>query len=221
LRKFIAHQIRRNRAINSFELNKAITTSKLFSKISLSPGSKLVLRCIVDFWNYEKGYAYPRQTTIAECTGLSKISISNIVAELKENQMIEIKKQGHRYQYYLTERFFKFISEDKDALTQNLRNFNFEDKHSLTPILKNNNKNIKNSLDKSVLETKELIKSYKQVKAASPYDNYACAVGWLNSLKVILPKNKFLQERAREVAKIWNLDINNLPELVKKENMED
>lgn len=35
--------------INSFELNKLITTSNLFSKIDLKNSSKLVLRCLIDF----------------------------------------------------------------------------------------------------------------------------------------------------------------------------
>ena len=69
-------------SISSFEINKLITTSNLFSKIELMMSSRLVLRCIVDFWNPKLGYAYPTQKTIARCTGLSEVSVGQAVKEL-------------------------------------------------------------------------------------------------------------------------------------------
>lgn len=208
--------------ITSFELNKLITTSRFFSKVSLSPGSKLVLRCIVDFWNQKKGYAYPKQTTIAECTGISKVSVSKIIEELKAKQLITVEKQGHRYKYYLTDCFFSLLGyEVKDTYPSSLSKFNSEDKQNYTPILKNKEKNIINPSDKRIKETKELVKSYKQVNTASPYDDYACAVRWLASIKEFLPNNRFFQEKAKEVQNIWNLDINNLPNVVTEEKTEE
>ena len=47
--------------VSSFDLSKAITFSRFFSKVKLSPSARLVLRCLIDFWNPEKGLVYPGQ----------------------------------------------------------------------------------------------------------------------------------------------------------------
>lgn len=70
-------------SITSFDLNKLITTSRLFSKIKLSPSAKLVLRCLIDFWNHKTGVAFPKQSTISQATGLTKASVNKAVDELR------------------------------------------------------------------------------------------------------------------------------------------
>lgn len=85
--------------ISSFEINKLITTSNLFSKIELMLSSRLVLRCIVDYLNSKLGYAYPTQRTIARCTGLSEVSVGQAVKELELKQLIKKEKVNKRLHY--------------------------------------------------------------------------------------------------------------------------
>ena len=87
---------------SSFELNKLITTSRMFSKIKLSTSAKLVLRCIVDFWNNKLGYAYPTQRTISECTGLSNVSVFQAIKELERSGFIKKNKKYKRLRYEVT-----------------------------------------------------------------------------------------------------------------------
>lgn len=94
---------------NSFEINKLITTTKFFSQLELMLSSRLVLRCITDFWNYKKGYAYPTQKTIAECTGLSEVSVGQAVKELELKQVITKEKIHKRIYYRYTISFFGYL----------------------------------------------------------------------------------------------------------------
>ncbi|MDD3594033.1 MAG: helix-turn-helix domain-containing protein [Candidatus Gastranaerophilales bacterium] len=94
---------------SSFELNKLITTSFLYSKIELSLSARLVLRCIVDYWNAALGYAYPTQKTIAKCTGLSEVSVGHAIKELVLKQLIAIEKQRKRNYYHFTISFFVYL----------------------------------------------------------------------------------------------------------------
>lgn len=87
---------------SSFELNKLITTSRMFSKVKLSTSAKLVLRCIVDFWNNKLGYAYPTQRTISECTGLSNVSVFQSIKELEKSGLIKKNKKYKRLRYEFT-----------------------------------------------------------------------------------------------------------------------
>ena len=82
--------------VTSFDLSKAITFSKFFSKIKLSPSARLILRCLVDFYNPKKGLVYPGQNIISECTGVSARSITNAVEELRQEGIIlTTKKVNH------------------------------------------------------------------------------------------------------------------------------
>ena len=94
---------------NSFEINKLITTTKFFSQIELMLSSRLVLRCITDYWNYKKGYSYPTQKTIAECTGLSEVSVGQAVKELELKQIIKKDKVNKRIYYRYTISFFGYL----------------------------------------------------------------------------------------------------------------
>ena len=87
---------------SSFELNKLITTSRMFSKVKLSTSAKLVLRCIVDFWNNKLGYAYPTQRTISECTGLSNVSVFQAIKELERSGFIKKNNKYKRLRYEVT-----------------------------------------------------------------------------------------------------------------------
>lgn len=93
----------------SFEINKLITSTQLFSSIKLSLSARLVLRCIVDYWNYKIGCAYPTQATIAKCTGLTEVAVGNAVKELDEKGLIDKKKQHKRIYYYFTLKFLGYL----------------------------------------------------------------------------------------------------------------
>lgn len=94
---------------SSFELNKLITTSQMFSKIELMMSSRLVLRCIIDFWNLNLGCAYPTQKTIAKCTGLSEVSVGQAIKELELKQLIKKELKNKRLYYRFTISFFVYL----------------------------------------------------------------------------------------------------------------
>ena len=93
----------------SFEINKLITTTQLFSKIKLTVSARLVLRCIVDYWNFKLNCAYPTQSTIAKCTGLTEVAVGSAVKELDNKGLIEKKKQRKRIYYYFTLKFLGYL----------------------------------------------------------------------------------------------------------------
>lgn len=93
----------------SFEINKLITTTQLFSNIKLTVSARLVLRCIVDYWNFNLSCAYPTQATIAKCTGLTEVSVGSAINELYSKGLIDKKKQRKRIYYYLTLKFLGYL----------------------------------------------------------------------------------------------------------------
>jgi|GEM_PF-2771038 len=96
--------------ISSFDLSKAITFSGIFSKIKLSPSARLVLRCLVDFWNPEKGLVYPGQKKIAEYTGMTRESVNKCINELrKENLVLSSGAAGEKLKYCFTPIFFELV----------------------------------------------------------------------------------------------------------------
>lgn len=96
--------------VTSFDLSKAMTFSRIFNKVKLSPSARLTLRCLVDFWNPEKGLVYPGQKTISECTGVSLRSVNAAVDELrKAGLLLTTGNNGGRLKYYFTNYFFKLV----------------------------------------------------------------------------------------------------------------
>lgn len=93
----------------SFEINKLITASQLFSNVKLTASSRLVLRCIVDFWNFKVNCAYPTQATIAKCTGLTEVAVGNAVKELSSSGLIDKIKHHKRFYYYFTPKFLGYL----------------------------------------------------------------------------------------------------------------
>jgi len=71
--------------------------------------SRLVLRCIVDYWNPKLGYAYPTQRTIARCTGLSEVSVGQAVKELELKKLIIKEKVHKRIHYKLSISFLWYL----------------------------------------------------------------------------------------------------------------
>jgi hypothetical protein len=78
--------------------------------MKLSPSARLVLRCIVDYWNFTIGCAYPTQTTIAKCTGLTEVAVGKAVKELDTIGLIEKKKRNKRIYYYFTLKLLGYLN---------------------------------------------------------------------------------------------------------------
>ena len=96
-------------SVTSFDLSKAVTFSKIFSKIKLSPSARLILRCLIDFYNPNKGLVYPGQKTIAECTGAGEKTITNAVNELRSENLILTTKKGTSLNYHFSNKFFELV----------------------------------------------------------------------------------------------------------------
>lgn len=94
----------------SFEINKLITTTQLFSQIKLTVSARLVLRCIVDYWNFKLCCAYPTQSTIAKCTGLTEVAVGKAVKELDMKGLIDKKKYRKRIYYHFTLKFLGYLN---------------------------------------------------------------------------------------------------------------
>lgn len=127
----------------SFEINKLITTTQLFSSIKLSLSARLVLRCIVDYWNYKIGCAYPTQATIAKCTGLTEVAVGNAVKELDEKGLVDKKKQRKRIYYYFTLKFLGYLKlTPKIIYVDTQKNFSNIPQQCLDKNILKNNENI-------------------------------------------------------------------------------
>ncbi|MDD3150166.1 MAG: helix-turn-helix domain-containing protein [Candidatus Gastranaerophilales bacterium] len=94
----------------SFDLNKAVTFSKIFSKIKLSASSKLTLRALIDCWNPKKGFVFPSQNFLAQVTGLTDRSIRSSVAQLKDEGLILTAKTRSGLNYRFTQKFFEQVN---------------------------------------------------------------------------------------------------------------
>lgn len=110
--------------VSSFDLSRAITFSKFFSKIKLSPSTKLVLRALCDHWNPEKGLMYPGQNFLAEATGASKRSVINSIFRLREKGIILTKRTKFGLNYYFTKKFFELLELSNNKTTKNFRRAN-------------------------------------------------------------------------------------------------
>src|ERR1035437_7097211 len=96
--------------VSQFELSKAITFNKFFSKVKLKASTRLVLRCLIDHWNPNKDYCFPKQNTIADETGCSRKSVNTAIDELRSNGLILTNGEiGEGLKYYLTAKFFELI----------------------------------------------------------------------------------------------------------------
>lgn len=217
--------------ISSFDLSKALTFSRFFSKVKLSPTARLVIRCLADFYNPRKGLMFPGQKTIADCTGAAEKSITNAIDELRSAGFIFTSKKGNCLNYYFTKRFFELLEEKpvnrskEEVITE---------KHEFADSMRKNcgmdtvkiagtckqihgnklNKKVNNKVLNfqkveseqrfpGVEETKKYLKEQRSIKAGSPLDfSKEEAINWLKSLPDFA-KNGFF---ARELRKKWSIE---------------
>lgn len=199
--------------VSSFDLSKAMTFSKIFSKVKLSPSARLVLRCLVDFYNPKKGLVYPGQELISECTGVSSRSITNAVDELRKASLILTTKKGSNLNYHFSNIFFELV-EVADHTRKNCssspakiadkqhENNKINNKHKILNFQKNYSQ--PEGVDyPSVEKTQEYLAKQKNIKTGSPLDyTYEQAKQYLGCLMPELKNSYF----ARELRKKWCLE---------------
>lgn len=215
------------KVVSSYELSKRITTSRLFSKVDLTPCTKLTLRCLLDFRNHKTGLTFPKQTTIAEATGLTKTSISRAIEELRKAKLIITVKYNGRLHYSFTNFFYELLKEPEETIaTENIKSetsnnqpSNKVNYNSITYIT-NSTKQIKETKvfqnSKSKAETQALLKQYEQEKqtAVSPFDNRDCAIDVLKTiLKPATLQHAFARKMFKDIQTVWNFDVATLEQI--------
>lgn len=195
--------------VTSFDLSKAMTFSKIFSKVKLSPSARLVLRCLVDFYNPKKGLVYPGQKTISECTGASLKSVNSAIDELRKAGLILTSgSTGERLKYYFSNTFFEIVGITQGYVKTSQEPYVKITHHEQHETKQINNKNKVLNFQKadgvkykSPETTREEINDSKGVKS-SPLDfTRDEAIKWLNGLPVFAQNGYF----AKELKKKWNL----------------
>ena len=96
------------KTVTQFELTKIIYESAFFSKIELTPSSKLFLWALCTHFNPENETMFPSQATVAKRLGMSEKSAERAVKELKEKGLVEYetKKVNH---YKFSQKFFSLV----------------------------------------------------------------------------------------------------------------
>lgn len=217
--------------LTSFDLSKLITTSKIFSKVQLTPSAKLTFRSLLDFRNHKTGLTYPKQKTLAEATGLTVASINRAIEELRKAKLIITVKYNGRLNYSFTNFFYDLLKAPEESVTVadnnnvscNNRIYKTAVDNSIIHIT-NNTKQIKektffqNSGCKN--STKELMRQYAQDKetAVSPFDDRECAIEVLTRiLKPETQKHAFAKKMFNSIQAVWNFDDSTLEKLKKGE----
>ena len=199
--------------VTSFDLSKAMTFSKIFSRVKLSPSARLVLRCLVDFWNPKKGLVYPGQNTIADCTGITTRSVVNAVEELRRSGLVlTTGNNGERLKYYFSRTFFDLagISQGCEKLSQvTTENFSPHEQHEP----RTNNKQNKNLTFQKHLESVRYISSEatrKQLNETlkrddkSPYNDLETALKYIQDLSSQM-HNDLIRKQVCKIKRLWNL----------------
>lgn len=201
--------------VTSFDLSKAVTFSRIFSKVKLSPSARLVLRCLIDFYNPKKGLVYPGQELISECTGCSVRSVKSAVEELRNTSLILTVKNKNKLNYHFTNLFFELLeialSGCKNSTSKSAKSApSCHEQHETKQINNNskilNFKKFNNRLEGQnyigIEQTKKYIEDQRNIKPGCPMDfSFEEAQQYLESLIPELKNSYF----ARELRKKWNL----------------
>lgn len=200
--------------VSSFDISKAITFSRIFSKVDLTASARQVLRCLADFYNPKKGLVYPGQNTIADCTGVSQRSVITGIKELRTKGLIlTTGNAGERLNYYFTTKFFELIqialpseksSHDTPEISSQHEQHESKQINNIKSFKKNNLKNYPKPLEgikyKSASETVRKIEKDKET-SCTPLDfDKTKAIEYYNKLPEFA-KNGFY---ARELKKKWD-----------------
>ena len=204
--------------MNSFTIQKAITTTKLFQKIKLSMPAKLVLRTLVDYYNPQVDFMFPGQKRLAEECDLNRETVINALKELEiKGLIISNFRTGSSKTYAFTIQLFILLKEsDKNKMsaiptsgvgTADFRvsvlptqTYNIKDN-----LKKGNFKNLKNDVPLISAEENNKLQNYlRSLKnnTGSPLDmDFPQACEYVFNLPPIL-KNSYW---AQELRKKWNI----------------
>lgn len=215
----------------SFDIGKALIQTKFFSKKKLSPSARLVLWCLVVHWNHRTGKAFPRQITIAEETGLTKMSVIKAIEELRNAKIILTVKYKGRLNYQLTNVLLSYLNEPEDSIVEAKNDIlegkkqNISDSKQILPYIETNNFQQKKEKRvfqnfKSKAETQALIKQYEHERqnAVSPFDNRDCAIDVLK--RILRPETQqhaFAKKMFQSIQAVWNFDETALEKIKKGE----
>lgn len=213
--------------LTSFDISKRITTSRFFSKVQLTPSTKLTLRCLLDFRNHKTGLTFPKQTTIADATGLTKASINRAVEELRKAKLIITVKYNGRLNYSFTNFFYELLKEPEESITvtdnNNVSCNNKIDTREINNSIIHITNKTKQIKEKSFFQnskcknsTTELMKQYARDKetAVSPFDDRKCAIEVLTRiLKPETQKHAFAKKMFNSIQAVWNFDDSTIQKL--------
>lgn len=212
-----------NPILTSYEITKAITISKLYSKIKLSISARLILNALAVYYNANEGYCFPKQNTLADSTGLSRSAVNNAIGQLRERGLIlTTGDKGENLKYYFTKSFFELLNvKDKKTtgdvvkVNRGCRNSGHHEQRS-NPINKKGFKNnftnsITGIIPKSVQQTKEELEESlnlnhsEQIK--SPYNDRGMA---LELIKTLSQQNNDISTMIiNKLVKHWKIEITN------------
>lgn len=215
--------------LTSFEISKRITTSRFFSKVQLTPSTKLTLRCLLDFRNHKTGLTFPKQSTIADATGLTVASINRAVEELRQAKLIITVKYNGRLNYSFTNFFYELLKEPEESITvTNNNNVSCNNKIDTKEInnsiihITNNTKQIKKQSSfehkglRGVNPVKPILEQYERDKetAVSPFDDRDCALEVLKRiLKPETQQHAFARKMLKSIQAIWQFSEETLNQL--------
>lgn len=198
--------------VSSFDLSKAMTFSKIFSKVKLSPTARLVLRCLVDFYNPQKGLVYPGQSTIADYTGAGLKTVNTAIKELRDQGLIVTSgSAGERLKYFFTRYFFDLLEMTQGNVKTAQEPYVKMTQHEQHEIKQINNKNKILNFQKAEgvnyispeATRKQMNESLKRDNK-SPYNDFETALKYINDLSGQMHID-LIQKQVEKVKNIWNI----------------
>ena len=226
-------QKRNKECHTSFDIVKQTILSKLFSKVKLSPSAKLVLWCLVVHWNHRTGVAFPRQSTIAEETGLTKASVNKGIEELRNAKFILTVKTNCRLSYQLTNVLLSALNEsevtspeDKNNLQEDKNIYPVRNIKNVSSMVTNKFQQIKEQRSyehkglRGVNPVKPILEQYERDKqtAVSPFDDRDCALEVLKRiLKPETQQHAFAKKMFKDIQAKWQFDNSVIEQLKKGE----
>ena len=66
----------------------------------IKPQAALFYAALLNFYNEERGYAYPKQSDLCDMLGIGERSVRDYSKELEDAGLIVREKHGHAYRYY-------------------------------------------------------------------------------------------------------------------------
>lgn len=222
-------QKRNKECHTSFDIVKQTILSKLFSKVKLSPSAKLVLWCLVVHWNHRTGVAFPKQSTIADETGLTKASVNKGIEELRNAKFILTVKTNCRLSYQLTNVLLNALNESEESSPADKNNLQ-EDKNicpvrnikNVSSMVTNKYQQIKEQRSyehkglRGVNPVKPILEQYERDKqtAVSPFDDRDCALEVLKRiLKPETQQHAFAKKMFKDIQSKWQFDEKTLEQI--------